>query len=160
MFSTGSTGTLVHQQNTQYNAQTTHEKKNNLSPTALKIHNVGAQLHSLRIIASHTSTNQGLPVHVIWCTTIYCHETLLGTAALVSKLVGGELVVFEILSQLQLVDFACSCVWNFLHKHHIFWYPPFGNLALQSAQNIAMTSALVVTKTGKRIWSGEKCVQP
>ncbi len=123
---------LVHQQNSQYDAEITHKKKNNLSPTALKIHKVGAKLHSLRIIASHTSTNQGLPVHFIWSTTIYFHETLVNTAAPASKLVRGEFVVFEILSKLQLVNLACSCVWNLLHKYHIFRYPPFGNLALHS----------------------------
>ena len=74
------------------------------------------------------------------------------TAALVSKLVGGEFVVCEILSQLKLVDFACSCVWNLLHKYHVFRYPPFGNLALQPAHNISLASPLVATKTGNKQW--------
>ncbi len=139
MLSTISTGTVVHQQNTQYDAQTTHKKKNNLSPTALKIHKAGAKVHSLHTIASHASTNQGLPVHIIWSTTVCSHGAVLGTAALVSQLVGGEFVMFEILSQLQLVDLACSCVWDLLHEHHIFRYPPFGNLALQLAHNVLVT---------------------
>ena len=157
MLWTISTGTVVHQQSTQYDAQTTHKKKNNLPPTALTVHKVGAKLHSLRIIASHTSINQGLPVHITWSTIIYFQEALLGIAALVSKLVGGELVVFEILSQLQLVNFACSCVWNLLHKHHIFRYPPFGNLALQPAQNVLVTSRLVVTETANMLPCGRIC---
>ena len=37
MFATTSTGILVHEQNTQYDAQTAHKKKNTLSPTALKL---------------------------------------------------------------------------------------------------------------------------
>lgn len=48
-----------------------------------------------------------------------------------SKLAGGKLVVLEVLAQLQLVDLACRCVGDLLHKYHIFWHPPLGNLALQ-----------------------------
>lgn len=48
-----------------------------------------------------------------------------------SELAGRKLVVFEVLAQLQLVDFASCCVWDLLNKHDIFWDPPLGYLALQ-----------------------------
>ena len=60
-----------------------------------------------------------------------------------SQLAGRKLVVLEVFAQLQLVDFACSCVGNLLHKHYIFWHPPLGNLALHSHKTCGVAACFI-----------------
>ena len=77
-----------------------------------------------------------LPVTVLHTSMCNCLPTILlvfssSLTIAASKFARGELVVLEVLSQLQLVDLACSCVWDLFDKHHIVWYPPLGNFALQ-----------------------------